>query len=463
MTVENINELKSIVAPLTKTIYHVLGYYTMGDGGGGDFYWHSNATDVDNGGTILSPDSSLGLNGRWKRSYDGVLNIRWFGAKGYGGIDDTIALQKALDTASVLKCKVILPNNNGVYTITDTLLVKSNTTIEFQAFVKLISSSTKGSAVSVFSGDVNVKTENVTIINPLIDCNDLGYPTSAQYGENGLSGSKCENVSIIGGHIKNCRRGIMDYGGKAIQFETGVGNINASGTIIEGCTTALETQGIINDGTNIRSNTLVSYNDIIARNCDRLIRCIQTFSPFNTGVEVQSVAINNITAYNCGRESLGVAPKNLGIIIFDRAVNVSLSNIVVYNDAAYGAVNSLFRSNRAINCQLKHISLYGDCDYIINLQRPESYGSTVNFSGNIIDSVNHYGTCGYVLEGQAGDNANLIKSQFKNVVTGVIVNGIVGINIAGNTALYLGVSDITGFKSVLGTPKTIHDGGNVLP
>lgn len=69
------------------------GYYTMGDGGGGP-YWYdsSDTTSVDNGGTVI-----VGADGgRWKLILTGWLSVKQFGAKGDGAFDDSGPIQGAL-------------------------------------------------------------------------------------------------------------------------------------------------------------------------------------------------------------------------------------------------------------------------------------------------------------------------------------------------------------------------------
>lgn len=75
-------------------IVALAGYWTPGDRGGGLFYWDNGAVASDNGGTVIRSSRSGG--GRWKRIFDGWINARWFGARGDGVNDDTVAFVNAL-------------------------------------------------------------------------------------------------------------------------------------------------------------------------------------------------------------------------------------------------------------------------------------------------------------------------------------------------------------------------------
>lgn len=102
---------------------NVLGYYAKGDGGGGLFYWDGASTEADNGGTIIQ---AIGIaTGRWKRVYSGAINAKWFGAKGDGVTDDTVAIQNAVN-ASVNSSLYI---SSGNYLIIESIKVPSNTKI----------------------------------------------------------------------------------------------------------------------------------------------------------------------------------------------------------------------------------------------------------------------------------------------------------------------------------------------
>jgi hypothetical protein len=69
------------------------GYYEPGDGAGGTFTWNPTSTASANGGTVIAPGSGPG---RWLRLHDGVIDVRWFGARGNITSDDTAALKAAI-------------------------------------------------------------------------------------------------------------------------------------------------------------------------------------------------------------------------------------------------------------------------------------------------------------------------------------------------------------------------------
>lgn len=98
ITVTNIAALSNTA---WSSSYNVLveGYYVNGDGGGGYFYPSTvkpAGTYTTNGGTVIVP--SVGTTDgsvAWLRVIDGAVNIKWFGAKGDGSTNDTIAFSNA--------------------------------------------------------------------------------------------------------------------------------------------------------------------------------------------------------------------------------------------------------------------------------------------------------------------------------------------------------------------------------
>lgn len=97
--VNSIAELKAIATDglADNSVAEVTGYYGIGDGGGGLFYYSLAGSGTDNQGTIIEPDDGTG---RWFRIYSGALNVRWFGATGDGATDDRTAIQLAVNLLS---------------------------------------------------------------------------------------------------------------------------------------------------------------------------------------------------------------------------------------------------------------------------------------------------------------------------------------------------------------------------
>lgn len=117
MKISNIAELKTRRGIAGSNV-NVLGYYSSGDGGGGEFYWDNSSIETDNGGTIIKVTALT--TGRWKRIYGEVINVLWFGAKGDDSTDNTTIFQTAINYA-ILKNHKQLYIPTGIYKITSTL------------------------------------------------------------------------------------------------------------------------------------------------------------------------------------------------------------------------------------------------------------------------------------------------------------------------------------------------------
>lgn len=72
----------------------------------------ADTTSADNGGTVIVTAGGK----RFKRVFDGAVDVRWFGAKGDGVADDTLAIRAACATGKW----VFVPS--GTYRVTDWLL-----------------------------------------------------------------------------------------------------------------------------------------------------------------------------------------------------------------------------------------------------------------------------------------------------------------------------------------------------
>lgn len=110
------------------------GYAAAHDGGGGSWMWVAGdqsanvAADPQSAIWAAPLSASSGSSGAWKRVYDGAVSVRWFGAKGDGTINDTTALQAAINfcsaSASWQTPTLFIPA--GTYKITTTLSIPHN-------------------------------------------------------------------------------------------------------------------------------------------------------------------------------------------------------------------------------------------------------------------------------------------------------------------------------------------------
>jgi hypothetical protein len=118
-----ISELRAVdvTSLVTGTVKNVGGYYVVGDGGQGPFYYDSTSSEADNGGTVIAPSAG---SGRWKRPRSEVVNVRQFGALGDGTTNDTIAIQAAINwvNANARGC-VYIPS--GKYKLVAALTLSS--------------------------------------------------------------------------------------------------------------------------------------------------------------------------------------------------------------------------------------------------------------------------------------------------------------------------------------------------
>lgn len=119
--VPTLGTLKALSGMASSVMAEVAGYYTVGDGGGGLFYWNASDTTTDNGGTVIAPNA--GGIGRWNRIvYGSILHAKWFGMKWDGVTDDTAYWAKLMLAANGFEVRI--PGNvslNSVVTAKLTL------------------------------------------------------------------------------------------------------------------------------------------------------------------------------------------------------------------------------------------------------------------------------------------------------------------------------------------------------
>jgi hypothetical protein len=120
-TAANIAALRAIT-PTTGVIINTDGYYTVGDGGGAQFYAATGAavgTYVDNGGSIIVPTGGDGSSA-WLAITNGTVNVLTFGADKTGLSNSTDAIQAAIAAGKIIyfppgvyKCNILMQNVYG--------------------------------------------------------------------------------------------------------------------------------------------------------------------------------------------------------------------------------------------------------------------------------------------------------------------------------------------------------------
>jgi hypothetical protein len=128
ISVTNMASMAALPAPALQAgrtmVVYMAGFYTLGDGGEGDWYWEANNNEAPVTGMIIAPPGHVGP-GRWKRSYQGDVLPEYFGAVGnfewttQQGTVDTVALQTALCWCN-RKGSILRPMAGKKY-LTDTL------------------------------------------------------------------------------------------------------------------------------------------------------------------------------------------------------------------------------------------------------------------------------------------------------------------------------------------------------
>ena len=171
-----------------------------------------DTTSADNGGTIIVDAAGR----RWKRQFCGPAYVEWFGAKGDGVSDDTLAIQAAINAAMVVNGAIGFGPRN--YLVTAQLLVTGsfrsvhlqgsrtgNHQTASSAGTCLVSSAVGNSTVIraeflTFANE-NISIDGINFYNPTLSKVNGGYPIKIVRGAaNGryISGFRFSNIGVMG-------------------------------------------------------------------------------------------------------------------------------------------------------------------------------------------------------------------------------------------------------------------------
>lgn len=369
-TVNTISDLLSTDV-LVHTNLNVLGYVTINHGGGGLFNYNSTIDKTTaNGVTLFDPSVSLELQGTgvglgcWVRQLNGKNITFEHGGAIYGGADDTIAIQKVLDSGEkyieyhrdYIVSSITVPANV-------TLDGKNSGSIKYKdGTTNTVMLTINGNNVSIINGELDgnrqaatgafiirgVGFDNIKITNnkvhdsnstgiSLIGCSNLEITRNTVYdciftqiSVGGVGTAK--NVNISDNHVYESAFGIVTGNGGIAVFATteSISKVLISNNIIDMTISALShdskicitTYGLVKDinilGNNTNGGSMgVScagvFNAIIDNN--------NIYRPLLNGIEIavgggfqtEKVVATNNTVVGLDILSAGANTKAFGI------------------------------------------------------------------------------------------------------------------------------------------------------
>jgi hypothetical protein len=356
LTATNIVALRAKSGAISNQLCNLLGYYTAGDGGGGDFYWNSASTATDNGGTIIQVTGVT--TGRWIRLINNRINPKMFGAKLDGVTDDTTPIQNALNIASN---KII--NFDGNALVTNTLTFVGNNLI------------IEGNGYSISHTTAQNSTFLIAGLNTI-------YTTTNEIVENTNTITLTNTNNLVKGDVLYITANISDslwtqersyfYKGEFIEIDSVLNSTTIrikSKTIDSYITSAtltrLNNAGVeINNLNFIRSNntaclTISNFNNVNINNCKITganERGLYIYNSYNVRVKDCNILGNYYTASNtsyglCIASSQNVTVDGGNYIAGRHGITVggtipcrylSFSNITVDNDPLNTAQTAAF-------------------------------------------------------------------------------------------------------------------------
>lgn len=318
----------------------VLNYWSDGTvGGGGTFVWYLKTdgslginydpTSQHNGGTIFDPAVAAGVyepdtesasTGCWVRQYDGAVNVKWFGAKGTGTVNDTSAVEKVINTFTAIIIK------DGTFAVDiDTLHVTQNDTYIAQVNSTIIpytALATNTLSLLTISAN-NVTLENLSMNIPA-DKLGTGWDAAGAC----VTANAASRLAILG-----CR--FIGYYRRAVQLNAGCNNARVINNLFN------SSHGI--DGFSYNVNCADSDGCIIS---DNQIDGGQAGVVLGFGASVTSnTVISNNVINNVDEIGIDCGSGVEDTIINGNCIKNCIFGAIRYGQASYYAMRGIISNN----------------------------------------------------------------------------------------------------------------------
>lgn len=407
--VKTVSDLRNLNGYLAGQAVQVMGYYSVGDLGGGPVRrWDQGkpaGTYVDNGGDIIVPTGGNGSSA-WIWEYSGICSVLWYGVKGNGTDDDTSVFDNALNSGN----KIMIPEGINIR-YEQTADLPSNLRLYGPGKISLVDDGTASGRSFKATGKTNIIIEDVEIT-----C--IGYAGRTQVV--GLMYYKqCTNC-----HLKNVR--VHDGPGQGILFLLSTECTTTGHTVYnmeaDGIHVSRESKNCsVTNGTvyNCKDDhiSIVSYGEsegVPISYCENIIVSGNNIGPNDTnGSGITVIGGQDITiSGNTIKESAATGIK----VEDDQAVNVDSH----YNKRINIYGNTIESPGQVVGTGAQHGILFKNCRQVNifgnTIYNSPSYGIYGN--GVVVDvsiennNISNSGIRGLFIDGGTSVAAKLILELF---------------------------------------------------